>query len=765
MDGDPAAEDLAATQAEPAPALAEVGRAQAEEAPPAAPRQPKFAEDPKETAADVDRFSSSWPPDLSPQQLAQAESSPLAPMTPVWEGVKGFGLKELTTDAFTGAVNAHNALLERFQTIEARFTSSEKEHKKADKNFQEMAAQFKKMSVDVQDHLLRHDQRIGENHRAIQAEQEVHKQMITDYRKASEEASEQRKRELDEVWGPKFESLQKTVEEFCRQQAEMATTTLPQWQADLSGKIQKVSTDLAQLRLSTDSREQELEALINANRAAHDKAQKELEERWATEIGEFAPKQVSIKDRLIASDDRVSKLEEALAQTAARLGKADAALSEKLELSEKNMEVFVKAEVDGACALLRGSAASDMPLGEQLDGLESAFKQAEYERLRNTKDVEERLNGLESEIESSSSQASTKREALRTTMCQEIVDLRAKLELDLSSQVNELASRLASAEENATSLSKSLMTTDDRLGSTSAELLRRLEAKGAELEEYARAQAGEVRDAVKNGEGAKVANLEASSEKAQKERQELQETLRKEVDELRSNLDATQKASSSQTEEAGAALTARLEKTDEVVKGLTRDLDQLSHLQEQSDGGLHNLKERVDGIQRQAPAVDDAQKRLLEMEWYLSAERTAPFAMAGEGCLSCGRRAPPHAACQRSTSPSSRTWSSQLGARAGGLGAYDVSPLQTSVGWSQSQRPMPQEPQSARPSSARFRRPADPMQVNMQETQMPMAAGSAHSVARSFQRKGPPPPPAYSNGPTPAGLPTTHSASYFEPGQ
>merc|ERR1719460_2689450 len=125
-------------------------------------------------------------------------------------------------------------------------------------------------------------------------------------------------------------------------------------------------------------------------------------------------------------------------------------------------------------------------------------------------------------------------------------------------------------------------------------------------------------------------------------------------------MEGSKQANIAVTDEALQAVVTKIQPVKTAVENLSQDVDELTRMQEQVEGGIVKLEGQVTGMQQKSGPIDDAQRRLLELEWYLSSERTVPAARAGNDCISCGRRSPP----TRSVSPGASQWRSAV--RSGG---------------------------------------------------------------------------------------------------
>lgn len=314
-----------------------------------------------------------------------------------------------------------------------------------------------------------------------------------------------------------------------------------------------------------------------------------------------------------------------------------------------------------------------------------------------------------------------------------IAELGTQLETKTSkseTQITDIGTRFQRTEEQMATLKSSINNFDERLNNTAKAMSDELKSQSESLQK-------KIKEEVIDGRS----ELEASSMKAQDERQELENTLKKELPLLRDEIQALQQvqASSAKADEAATAMAAKLEPVKQAVSNLSQDLDELSRMQEQCEGGILKLEDQLGGIQRKSGPIDDAQKRLLELEWYLSNERSSTVATVsgagGTGCIACGRGAQWRVASgERTLSPSAsqRSWNGSYNReRAGGF-ADQVSSTPAGVRWSS--RAQPQAPMSARPTSASNFRRAGEMQESM-ATQGSPPVGTAFSAAR-FQRVG-----------------------------
>lgn len=645
----------------------------------------------------------------------------------------GPGLSPMVATAFTGAVEAHNALLERLRVIENTCSGLGENQYKMRDAVQELSHQHQMRTSSLEQRLNAQDARLGDLTKSLADGLEAQKNDMNLRLSMAEADFASKLRTMDEKLSPELQSLHKAIQDLAHEHSQLMSRHLPQFQAELGSKIQHIETDLAQHKSSTLSRERDIEEKLSASNATWSRSFKEIDDRLRSEVNVLG-------NRLTAAEGKGSTMAQDLAQTSARLDASDQAILGRLESKEKELQAFANAQVGSSQKLLRTE------MTERLTGIEDALKQETFERMQNTKTTAKAIEGLGGELYSTRDDHSKRLEASHTHHLAKFEKLHEQVDIanensPWTSELKAVSNRLQSSEDSLVSLQNSLRSSDDRLESTTQALLGQLQAQNVELEKKAKEEASGARAAVRADEGSRVTDLEASLKTAQDERNHIASTLGKEIQVLRDSLNSSQKASFAHADDAAAAVIAKLDPVKQAVSNLSQDIDEITRMQEQFEGGFNKLEDQVGGIQRKAAPIDDAQRRLLEMEWYLSAERQAPFAVVGNAvgnpvrndCLSCGRRAAPG---DRSASPTRggcSQWSCHL--RAGALSETTPAPLSANgVGWSQ--RSSPQPPRSARPASASYHRHlgADAPEA--------AAVGSAVSAAR-YQRN---PKPAAPSG-------------------
>merc|ERR1740121_3610051 len=94
-------------------------------------------------------------------------------------------------------------------------------------------------------------------------------------------------RALDEALRPKFDGLERGIEDVVGLQKDIQAKTLPRWKADLGSEIQSLRTDLASLKEQTGARDNDLADVQAKAQAATMDAQASLESRLLAEISEL----------------------------------------------------------------------------------------------------------------------------------------------------------------------------------------------------------------------------------------------------------------------------------------------------------------------------------------------------------------------------------------------------------------------------------------------------------------------------------------------
>lgn len=555
-------------------------------------------------------------------------------------------------------------------------------------------------------------------------------------------------RQLGEFPTPKLSmGLDKSVEEMVFKQSELVVHTLAKWQAEIGGEIQKLFKEISGARAAAAASEKALEAKIVAGDAAQGKAGRELFQQLSREMN-------SLTTRLDGTDSRADSLKEALQKTSDRLDASDKALSAQMKQQRDELVAHMADEV----AILKQTSLKDM--SKHTQSVEDALKQAEFERLRATMNLEKEAKDLQASVAASCKEMVQRAEAGITKNGTVIEDLKAQMNSKASAtQAKQISDHVASVHELAASLQKKLTSAEDRLDSSTTALLAKFQTQHDTFEERvkvvivggAAGAAGttgtaednkSLVDLVRQESADQIARLEESLTAAWKQNSEVADKLNKELGDLRTSLNAAQAGLVDQGEKAAATLGARLEPVSQAVNEVKHDLQALGAAQLQTETGLQQMRESLGDISQNRGAIDEAQRRLLEMEWYLSAERSMPTAGS---CLSCGKRTP--AGRDRSCSPHGsvsgsqrKPWNYGDSRNYGGNYSYrndvfgDPMASPSVVGWSWSSQPHP--PVSARPSSATYRRGGDAPDtfVDSRGMQAGPPAGPAISAAR-FQRK------------------------------
>jgi hypothetical protein len=128
----------------------------------------------------------------------------------------------------------------------------------------------------------------------IEELQKADKDMHAEIKKLMEERLDSTKTEvqqavraLDEALRPKFDGLERGIEDVVGLQKDIQAKTLPRWKADLGAEIQSLRTDLTSLKEQTGARDKELADIQDKTKAETKDAQTNLESRLLAEINEL----------------------------------------------------------------------------------------------------------------------------------------------------------------------------------------------------------------------------------------------------------------------------------------------------------------------------------------------------------------------------------------------------------------------------------------------------------------------------------------------
>jgi len=366
----------------------------------------------------------------------------------------------------------------------------------------------------------------------------------------------------------------------------------------------------------------------------------------------------------------------------------------------ERLEQFVKAEVTSSSDIVRADLLT------RILTLEDALKEADVERLSTTGGLRKDLDALRLEVQSSHDQAAKRTESdhasLRTQILSKLEDVISKQALAVD--LERVSVSLSALEEKNSHLSALLTASEDRTGNSLAKLQEKMEEQHGQLQTHAAEKAESTLALVRSSEGAQIKDLADTLRRAGEDHRDLAEQVRQGLDALQKDMASARTSASERLEASVNAMAARIDPVQHSVAGLVQECQELCRSQETSENSLAHLEEAVRAMEARAGPIDDTQRRLLELEWYLAGSLGS--AATRSACLSCSMPNPPApggtgSARERSASPGSARGYKVL------HGVASRSGLPNAVGWGWGPGPAskaagfsPQPPATPRPASA-----------------------------------------------------------------
>jgi len=571
---------------------------------------------------------------------------------------------------------AYNNLLDFLKEIEAAVIHIEKKQNWVTEQYQEMSAamNFKNSTFEEKT-----NERLDKLTKDLEAK--ASSQHLAERMSEEEKARESRITEIEKELKPRVQALDHSFQDLVEKNAELIKTTLPKWQAETHREVNDLAREFEKLRKDMASRDTEVEGKLS-KLVSHDfldKVLKALDARLNSELE-------SMKSMVSSCDNRARSLEKDLSAAAAKWKADDQVLSTHFTSEINHLKVSIAAQ-----------ASAEKTLKASMQDLEYALKQETLDRQvhqkKMSKDIEDLKAALETHRQEQAKAVGSVKEAMMQHSSSGDSRLSAQISAMASKQeITDATARLARTEEQLSSLQKSITSSNERMSSTTTNLLEKFQVQQSIVEKVTKEheEAKSARGNIKEEQQQKINHLEDSMRKLQKqesERRGFTDSIQKEIQVLRDAMEGSKQANIALTDEALQAVVTKIQPVKTAVENLSQDVDELTRMQEQVEGGIVKLEDQVTGMQQKSGPIDDAQRRLLELEWYLSAERTVPAARAGNDCISCGRRSPP----TRSVSPGATQWRSAV--RSGGDISNNASPNVVSPGYT-----YPQPPHTARES-------------------------------------------------------------------
>ncbi|CAK0852026.1 unnamed protein product [Prorocentrum cordatum] len=214
-------------------------------------------------------------PDAPPSPAALA----LVPAAPAPAGARSEDLVDHGNWA-SNIVEKFNATAQKLCAAQADIQQVQQEQGRCVQQLQKMAAQNDELDAKQQ-------KMIGELQKADKDMHESIRNLMEERLDATKSEVQKAVRKLDETLNPKFDGLERGIQDISGMQQEIQARTLPRWRADVGTEIQGLRNDLAQQQEASAARDDELAAALSKAQAAAKESQAGLEARLLAEIGDL----------------------------------------------------------------------------------------------------------------------------------------------------------------------------------------------------------------------------------------------------------------------------------------------------------------------------------------------------------------------------------------------------------------------------------------------------------------------------------------------
>lgn len=499
--------------------------------------------------------------------------SPRSPRSTDEQGL--FVNSSMTTGAFGGLVEAQNGLAAKLCRAQDQVESLQQELTQAKRTTEELAAQQKEEKA-------RQDQRHEETLRQNAELHEALKKLIDEKASALQESQTDAVKALDAALNPQIQAIQRTVEDIATAQQEVTTKTLPRWRADVGSEVQSFKDLLAKQQEHTDTALRDHDQRLAQTATDVEAARADFAARLSKEAADLSA-------RISAAEGKSAELADAIVACEGKIGSAEQRLANTLELQIQKLE-------DNFA--LDGKTREQLKINEDhQSSMFAAFTQADFERLAFAERTSKRIQGLEAELIACRKWSEEKLQADVNSTKLSLDQARADLNARLDNEVNGLSARydsLAAADKEHSAV---ISHVDSRLSGECAGLRSKLDDECKRLELAAKNEAANVLNAIRTDEGPRLARLEGKFTEAEQERAIAAQRFCQELQLVRVEVAAKIDALENRADAADNKTKQHLERVQEAMDCLNRELQDFVQVQEAREQDTNRLEQLVQALE------------------------------------------------------------------------------------------------------------------------------------------------------------------------
>lgn len=450
----------------------------------------------------------------------------------------GIFVPEATTGAFGGVVESHNTLARKLCDLQTQF--------EALRQSQEEAAKLAKEELAKEE-----ERRAIEASKAAEAETKLEERlhsfevsMEESAKNAKESVLEETKR-LEDSFETRYKALNHSLEEISNRQAELISSVLPKWENDLGLQVKQVSSELSSLDESIRGRFQQTEESVMQLRADTNTQREALEARIEGELE-------AVRQQMSLTEDGLKTAVADLTALGVSCRDQQGKLEKELKACDDRLQQFAREQAQVAIGQMHDE------YNGRLSILEGVVKQADFERLSFVDRTSKELVSLRQDLEQAQNCNTSLGQEL-ANLTEELKRADQKLESDFKNNIASLNERISSGEEQTAQLSNSLKDTESQLRAEDGKIVERLASESQRLEGIAKAEASTVLNSIRSDEGTRLATAESAIEQADLERRQLSGRITQEVDERKSEMEASAASAEQRVAAVESGSTARFE--------------------------------------------------------------------------------------------------------------------------------------------------------------------------------------------------------------
>lgn len=465
----------------------------------------------------------------------------------------GIFVPDTTTGAFGGVVESHNALARKLFDLQSLF--------EAVRQSQEESAKLAKEELAKEE-----ERRAIEASKAAEAEAKLEERLrsfdakVEESAKSGKESVLEETKRLEDSFETRYKALNHSLEEISNRQAELISSVLPKWENDMGLQVKKVSNELSSFEEDIRGRFQPIEESVMQLRADTNTQREALEARIQGELE-------AVRQRTSLTEDGLKAVVADLAALGVSSRDQQVKLEEELKAVDDRLHQFAREQVQVAIDQMHNE------YNDRLSTVESVVKQADFERLSFVDRTSKELVSLRQEVEQAQNcSASLSQELANQT--QELKRADQKLESDLKDNIASLSKRISSGEEQTAQVSNSLKETESQLRAEDGKIVERLASESQRLEEVAKAEASTVLNTIRSDETPRLATAESAIKQAELERRQLSGRITQEVEERKSELEASVTSAEERVAAVESGATARFESLRQATDQLAQEFQE-----------------------------------------------------------------------------------------------------------------------------------------------------------------------------------------------